>query len=145
LRSRLTWRQFLQAQASSIVACDLFTVDTIGLARAYVPKLLLRDRDSKFSCGFDAVLANEGIATIRTPYRTPQANGRAERWVGSVRRECLDWLLIVNRHHLERVLYESSTMTTTPGLTARSVFNRREDRVRRRPSVRSCVVSDLVG
>jgi transposase InsO family protein len=70
------------------------------------PKLLLRDRDSKFSFGFDAVLANEGIATMRTPYRTPQANGHAERWVGSVRGECLDWLLIVNRHHLERVLYE---------------------------------------
>ena len=70
------------------------------------PKLLLRDRDSKFSFGFDAVLANEGIATLRTPYRTPQANGHAERWVGSVRRECLDWLLIVNRDHLERVLDE---------------------------------------
>ena len=39
---------------------------------------------------------------VRTPYRTPQANGPAERWVGSTRRECLDWLLIVNRDHLER-------------------------------------------
>jgi putative transposase len=50
------------------------------------------------------VLASEGIGTVRTPYRTPQANGHAERWVGSARRECLDWLLIINRDHLERVL-----------------------------------------
>jgi transposase InsO family protein len=70
------------------------------------PRLLLRDRDRKFCEGFDAVLAAEGIVTVRTLYRTPQANGHAERWVGSARRECLDWLLIVNRRHLEHVLAE---------------------------------------
>jgi transposase InsO family protein len=45
-----------------------------------------------------------GIRTIRTPVRAPRANAFIERWIGSVRRECLDRILIVNRRHLERVL-----------------------------------------
>ena len=47
---------------------------------------------------------SEGIEVVRTPYRAPKANAIAERWVGSVRRECLDHLLIVNEAHLRRVL-----------------------------------------
>ena len=65
---------------------------------------LLHDRDGKFAPGFDAVFRSEGVEVVRTPYRAPTANAVAERWVGSVRRECLDHLLLVNEAHLRRVL-----------------------------------------
>jgi len=67
-------------------------------------RLLIHDRDSTFSRAFDAVFCCGGITVIRTPVRAPNANAHIERWVGSVRRECLDRLLIFNRRQLERVL-----------------------------------------
>jgi transposase InsO family protein len=67
-------------------------------------RFLIRDRDSKFSRAFDDVFKSEGIEIIRTPFRAPNANAFAERWVGTVRRECLDWLLIASRRQLERAL-----------------------------------------
>jgi putative transposase len=67
-------------------------------------RLLIHDRDAKFSGGFDHVFQSEGIAVIRTPIQAPNANAYAERWVGSVRRECLDRLLIFSRRQLEQVL-----------------------------------------
>jgi transposase InsO family protein len=64
----------------------------------------LHDRDGKFAAAFDAVFTGEGIRIVRTPVRAPNANAHVERWVGSVRRECLDRLLIVGRRQLEHVL-----------------------------------------
>ena len=70
------------------------------------PRILIRDRDVKLTKAFDAFLRSEGITVIRTPIAAPKAKAHAERWVGSVRRECLDRILIVSRGHLERVLRE---------------------------------------
>jgi transposase InsO family protein len=143
-RSGPSWREFLRAQAASIVACDFFTVETVFLRRFYVlffiahasrrvwlagctanptgvwvtqqarnlgldfsdqgVRFLIRDRDSKYSGPFDDVFRSEGIRIVRTPLRAPKANAIAERFVRTVRAECLDWLLILNRRHLERVV-----------------------------------------
>ena len=70
------------------------------------PTLLVRDRDAKFTRAFDDVFRSEGVRVVRTPVQAPRANAHAERWVGTVRRECLDWLLVVGQRHLERVLLE---------------------------------------
>ncbi len=67
-------------------------------------RFLIRDHDQKFTGSFDAVFGAQGIRIIRTPIQVPEANGIAERFVRTIRSECLDWLLIVNRRHLERVL-----------------------------------------
>jgi putative transposase len=67
-------------------------------------RFLIHDRDTKFPRAFDAVLATKNIGVIRTPVQAPNANAHMERWVGSVRRECLDRLLIVGRRQLEHVL-----------------------------------------
>jgi transposase InsO family protein len=139
-----SWREFLRQQASSTLACDFFTVETLTLRRYYVlffielgsrrvhlagcttnptggwvtqqarnlsftgvleqTRFLIHDRDNKFSHAFDEVFRSEGIKVIRTPIRAPQANAYAERFIRTVRGECLDWLLIFGRRHLEHVL-----------------------------------------
>ncbi len=147
-RASVTWRVFLRAQASAIVATDFFTVETVRLTTLYVlfvielgtrqvrlvgvtrhpngpwvvqrarellmeqpegaiaPRFLIRDRDAKFTRAFDDVFAADGTKIITTPIQAPNANAYAERWVRTVREECLDWTLIWGRRHLERVLDE---------------------------------------
>jgi transposase InsO family protein len=146
LRSRLSWKTFLKAQASAIVLTDLLSVDTVLLKRLYVllymelatrrvirfavterpdgfwvsqqarnlcwelseigvnARFLVHDHDAKYGGGSDLVFQAEGIEVIRTPIAAPKANAHMERQIGSTRRECLDWILILNRRHLERVL-----------------------------------------
>jgi putative transposase len=68
--------------------------------------LLILNRDSKFTSVFDTVFTSECIRILRTPVQAPRANAIAERWIGTLRREVLDRILIVNRCHLEHVLTE---------------------------------------
>jgi putative transposase len=67
-------------------------------------RFLIRDRDSKFTRDFDEVFRSEGIRIIKAPVRAPRARAHAERWVGSLRRECLDRLLILGGRHLASVV-----------------------------------------
>jgi transposase InsO family protein len=144
-RTRSSWRAFLQAQATSMLACDFLTVETAFLQRIYVLffislatrrieyvacssnpdggwvaqqarnlimqlgdeqpfRFLIHDRDTKFGHAFDEVFRTEGIKVIRTPVQAPNANAYAERWVRTLRADCLDRILILGRGHLEHVL-----------------------------------------
>lgn len=76
-------------------------------------RFLIRDNDKKFTEAFDTIFRSEGIDVIRTPYRAPNANSYAERWIRSVREECLDKLLIINQAHLRRVMREYITFFNT--------------------------------
>jgi transposase InsO family protein len=67
-------------------------------------RFLVRDRDTKFTASFDAVIASAGIKVVRTPVQTPVANAFAERWVRTAREDCLDHLLVLSRRQLESVL-----------------------------------------
>ena len=71
-------------------------------------QFLIQDNDTKFSNAFDSVFESEGIHVINTPFRAPNANAYAERWVRTVREECLDHILILSTNHLKRVLFEYS-------------------------------------
>jgi len=70
------------------------------------PRFLLRDNDGKFTETFDDVAHSAGIRVIRTPVLAPTANAFVERFVGSLRRECLDHVLLLGERHLQRVLAE---------------------------------------
>jgi transposase InsO family protein len=70
------------------------------------PRFLIHDRDGRYGATFDRRLRGLGITQIRTPFRCPRANAIAERWVRSVRQECLDWLFVLGERHLRRILAE---------------------------------------
>jgi putative transposase len=74
--------------------------------RATQFRFLIRDRDSKFTVMFDQVLAGNGARIIKTPVRSPRANSFAERYVRTLRRECLDHLLVHGERHLRQILAE---------------------------------------
>ena len=144
---RDTWCQFMRNQAASIIACDLFTVESIRLKTLHVLflidlqtrkvlvggvtdgatnvswcyqiartlsearesrvspiKFLVHDRDNRFGPTFDEVFKAEGIQILRTPWRAPRANAYAERFVRTIRNECLDRIFILNERHLRSVL-----------------------------------------
>jgi putative transposase len=147
-RNGPTWREFLAAQANSIIACDFLHIDTIGLQRLYALvflehstrrlhiagvtahptgewvtqqarnlaynlgtrmeslRFLIRDRDTKYTHTFDAVFEADNIDILKTPPQAPTANAHCERVIGTLRREVLDHVLIVNQTHAHRVLTE---------------------------------------
>ena len=80
---------------------NLFLAQADGGKRLH---FVLRDRDAKFCRGFDEVFRAEDAEVLVTPVQAPNANAYAERWIRTVRAECLDWLLIISRGHLEQVL-----------------------------------------
>jgi transposase InsO family protein len=137
----------MRSQASSIIACDLFTVESVKLTtlhvlffielhtrrvliggvtdgaanlawatqiarnlsqaredRAEPIRFLVHDRDKRFGASFDEVFKAEGIEIVRTPWRAPKANAYAERWIRTVRAECLDRVMVLGRRHLEQLL-----------------------------------------
>jgi putative transposase len=85
---------------------DAWVAQQLREATAYGqgPKYLIRDRDNKFGSGFARVAATSGIKILKTPYHAPRANAICERFLGSVRRECLDHLLILQEKQLHRIL-----------------------------------------
>ncbi len=104
---------------------------------------LIRDRDKKFTEAFDTIFRSEGMIIIRTPVKAPNANSHAERYVRSVRSECLDKLIIVNQAHLHSVLTECVTLYNTrrphQGIGQQSPIIRlpekREGSIQKRPVV----------
>jgi putative transposase len=91
-----------RAPTDAWVAQQLREATPFGAA----PKYLIHDNDAKYGPRFDAVAAGTGIALLRTPMRAPRANAICERLIGSLRRECLDHILLVSEAHLRRVLHE---------------------------------------
>ena len=72
-------------------------------------RFMIRDRDSKFTCAFDAVIAHAGIRTVLCNIQTPRMNAIAERWIGGCRRELLDRTLVWNQAHLRQILRQYET------------------------------------
>ena len=147
-RAGLSWKEFLEAHAQSMVAADFLSVDTVFFKQLYVLiymhlatrrillaactanpnevwmaqqarnvtwtleekgiklKAVIHDRDKKFSARGDNVFRSAGARVILTPLMAPRTNAHVERWVGSCRRECLDWMLVMNQRHMEAILRE---------------------------------------
>jgi putative transposase len=109
-RGGLSWRVFLRQQAQSMLAVDFFTVETISLQRIYVLFFIELGSRRVHVAGCTATPTGAWVTQQARQFawtlqeQPPRANAIAERFVRTVRAECLDWLLIVNRRHLERVL-----------------------------------------
>jgi putative transposase len=71
-----------------------------------LPRYLIHDRDSKYTRHADSLMEDVGTEVIRLPVRSPDLNAYAERWIRSLRQECLDWIIILNEAHLRWVLSE---------------------------------------
>jgi putative transposase len=76
------------------------------VSAAQPPRWLNHDRDRIYSEGVDATVAAMGLTILKTPVRAPQANARCERLIGTIRRECLDWMIPCSERHLRRILHE---------------------------------------
>jgi hypothetical protein len=101
------------------------------------PRFLVRDRDTKFTREFDEVFCSQGIRVIKAPVRVSKARAHAERWVGSVRRECLDRILVMAAATSITSSSHTSGITTSIGRTAHSTSGHRSARCRRQASNRS--------
>jgi len=95
-------------------------------------RFLVHDRDTKFSHGFDEVFRSEGIRVIHTPVQAPNANAYAERWVRTLRADCLDRILILGAASSSTCSAFTAATTTSTGHTARSTSYRRTAATRRR-------------
>jgi transposase InsO family protein len=95
-------------------------------------RFLIRDRDTEYSGPFDQVFRSEGIRIVKTPVRAPKANAVAERFVRTVRSECLDWLLVSTDATSSMSSASMPSTTTARGRTARSHSGRRTDKPRLR-------------
>ena len=89
------------------------------------PRFLIHDRDAKFTRAFDNVFRSEGTEALLTPVQAPNANAYAERWIRTVRAECLDWLLISGEDTSSRCSGSTSPTTTITVPTERSDWSRR--------------------
>jgi putative transposase len=69
-------------------------------------RFMIHDRDSIYAAGLDAALASMGVRVLKTPFHAPQANAFCDRVIGTIRRECLDFLIPLNERHLRRILKE---------------------------------------
>ena len=110
-----TWRSFLDNHANDLVSLDFFTLPTATFRVLFVfiafpwdtaPRYLVRDRDQTYGAYFDTRVDGLGIEQVLTAPRSPWQNPFVERMIGSIRRECLDHVIVLDEQHLRRILRE---------------------------------------